>query len=351
MAENRDNRQDLIYDQSSEDFTALDLPASMLTIHDLVHEEQRPLKTKENAFLLLLAAAALILWFNAGYKILDYQGFNVNRKHSGKLEITFIDVKQGNSALLEMPGGEVVLIDGGDGTYPNDPYQEANAGELYVDPVLRQKNITRIDYVILTHPHADHLGGLNYILTYYNVKKVLDPGLKYANSIYEYFLKIIEARNIEYSNIKSGDIFKFKKGVFMQVLHPLDLSRYDTSFSGVNNNSAVIRLLYRKTSFLFTGDVEKEGELELLKYGNALKSTVIKVPHHGSRSSSTEEFIAAVAPEYAVISLGMDNSFGHPSEEVLSRYEASGVRILRTDWNGDIQFISDGETVSCKLSK
>ena len=351
MAENKETRQDIIYDQSSEDFTALDLPSSMLTIHDLVHEEHRPLKTKENALLLVMLALALFLWFRAGYKILDYQGFNVNRRHSGKLEITIIDVKQGDSALLEMPGGEVVLIDGGDGTYPGDPYQEANAGELYVDAVLRQKNITRIDYVILTHPHADHLGGLNYILTYYNVKKVLDPGLKYANSIYEYFLKIIDARNIEYDNIKSGDVFKFKKGVFMQVLHPLDLSRYDTSFSGVNNNSAVIRLLYGKTSFLFTGDVEKEGEQELLKYGGALKSPVIKVPPHGSRTSSTEELIAAVSPEYAAISLGMENSFGHPSEEVLSRYEAAGSRILRTDWNGDILFVSDGETVSCKLSR
>ncbi len=248
------------------------------------------------------------------------------------LEVTVIDVGQGDSILIETPSGKKVLIDGG----------EEYAGKKIVVPFLRRKGVNRLDMVILTHPHSDHVGGLPEVLKAFKVESVLDAGIPHTSSYYKNFLKLIEENKIKYKVARIGDILDFQDGVKSSIYAPSEPLLEGTN-SDLNNNSIVMRLTYGEFSILLTGDMEREGEERLLKRGVYLKSNILKAGHHGSNTSSSRDFLARVKPKVAVISVGVDNKFGHPGRKTLERLKQAKIQVLRTDKDGAIVIRTNGK--------
>lgn len=201
-----------------------------------------------------------------------------------------------------------------------------------------------IDLLVLTHPHHDHLAGLVAVLHRYQVGQVLYPDLEYDSPLYDEWRRLIKERGIKGTIACAGQQIDLGDGAFMKVLSPTTTLLAGTG-SDVDNNSVVLRLNAGHVSFLFTGDIMREAEWELICRRADLKSTVLKVAHHGSDTSTTHEFLAVVNPQLAVISTGADNRFGHPGDEVVRRLEQRlGVgNIYRTDEHGTIEFTTDGE--------
>ncbi len=246
-------------------------------------------------------------------------------------EVIFCNVGQGDAALIKTKEVNVV-IDGG----PDKKILECLGKHL---PFYRQE----IDLLILTHPHADHVTGFNDVLEKYPVKRIWLTGVIHTSSVYLNFLKLIKDKNILSQVVSTDTFFEVSPGIDLQVLHP-DVSLEQKSVADLNNSSVVIRLNVDDISFLFSGDIGIGIEERLIKNqkGN-LKSSVLKVAHQGSDTSSSEEFLETVAPQYAVISVG-DNSYGHPTLRVLKRLERLGVKLLRTDKHGDVVFnVKKGE--------
>ena len=253
-----------------------------------------------------------------------------------ELKVSVIDVGQGDSILLEIPGGKNVLIDGG-------PKLKIDAGRKYVAPYLRSLGINKLDVVILTHPHNDHVGGLPSILKSFPVGLVLDSGQATTTKTYLDFLKIIDDKNIPYKVVRAGDNLNLGPEIEALILNP---SEPFIEKSALNNNSIVLRLKYKKVSFLFTGDLEKEGEAQVLKdfSKNILGSQILKAGHHGSKTSSSQDFLEAVKPELAAISVGKNNKFGHPHPSTLERFKEDHVLAYRTDPNHTVIIKTDGNS-------
>ncbi|MCX6779077.1 MAG: ComEC/Rec2 family competence protein [Candidatus Magasanikbacteria bacterium] len=248
------------------------------------------------------------------------------------LRVIFLDVGQGDSSLIITPENKTILVDGG----PDDKV----LSELGKFLPLKQK---KIDVMILTHPHADHLDGLVDVLKRYEVGEVYYTGVLHTTGAFLEWLKIIRDKNIKMNIVKENGAVEIG-GVQLNFLFPLkDLS--ETKFTNLNNSSIVFKLVYDQTSFLFTGDAEVVVEKELLAGGVDLKADVLKVGHHGSNSSTSEEFLKKVAPESAIISVGKDNDFGHPHLRTLRRLERHNSKIFRTDKVGAVEFVSDGEKI------
>ncbi len=276
------------------------------------------------------------------------------------LKVTFIDVGQGESSLIQFPNGKTMLIDGG------GLLGDFDIGGMVVAPYLWDTGITKIDYVIGTHPDSDHVGGLPFILKEMGIKIYFDSGQESSDLTFTNLHEIAGEKAIPYRILKSGDTIDADNRVKVEILHPSNQFRVkslefrekprnlklNTQYSkGHDNNlSIVMKITYNKFSIIFTGDIEKDAEKFLLGQGfsPALKSTIIKVPHHGSSSSSIEEFIKAVNPEAAVFSVGYNNQFHHPNKKVLKRYKDAGAKIYRTDMDGMIQIESDGRGYSVK---
>jgi competence protein ComEC len=262
------------------------------------------------------------------------------------LIVTAIDVGQGDSILIEAPSGRKVLIDGGgkqeigSSTIP----KEDQVGRSIVVPFLRKKGINEIDLLILTHPHDDHVGGLPYVLEKIKVDQVLDSGQPHTSRGYKKFLKLINDKHIPYRLARAGQVIDLGGGAKGYILHPSEPFIRGT-ISDLNNNSVVMRLVYGQTSFLFMGDTAFEGENRIMSLGYDLKSDVLKVGHHGSATSTSMSFLEAIRPEYAVISVGAKNKFGHPNPGTLERLETIGAKVYRTDLNGSVVFRSDGNRV------
>ncbi len=257
------------------------------------------------------------------------------------IKVTFIDVGQGDSSLIELPDGKRMLIDGG-GTFD----KRFDIGKRILAPYLWDKGIKRIDHIVISHPASDHIGGFTYIINKFKIGEVWfngDPAIEG----YQEFLRVIEEKGIPVTVVKRGDaILKDEYNIY--VLHPYPEFYSGTSggkSSGQNNRSIVLKLAYKNRSFLFPGDIEKEAEDNLIHLGEWLKAGIIKVPHHGSKTSSTEEFLSLVQPEVAVVSSGKDNIFNHPNPDVMERYARSGTRIYRTDMDGAVIIESDGENL------
>jgi competence protein ComEC len=258
------------------------------------------------------------------------------------LHLSFLDVGQGDAILIQTPNGQDILIDGGP-----DP-QKIN---LELSEKLPFWDRT-IDLMVCTQPHADHVTGLVEVLQRYKVKQVLEPGVSYNSSIYQEWLRLIEEKQIKQDKAQVGQEIDLGSGIKMEVLNPPE-SLWDGTSDDVDNNGVVLRLSWGQVSFLFTADIRDEVEFELIGQRANLKSTVLKVAHHGSETSTSPQFLAAVDPEVAVISVGEDNTFGHPSLEVVERLidRLGEDNVYRTDEDGTIEFITDGDRLWVKAEK
>lgn len=261
------------------------------------------------------------------------------------LEVDFLDVGQGDSILIKTPFGQNILIDGG----PDNAVVKRLGEEL----AWWDKDI---DLMILTHPHDDHVSGLVDILKRYKVKKILYTGVTHDSPNYIAWLKIVRDKKIPLTIIDHPQIINLGGSCQLEILYPF-ASLAGKTVENLNNSSIVTKLAYEKNSFLFMGDAEVEVEKELIGVGitplallskGGLKVNVLKVGHHGSDTSSGEEFIRSVQPKIAVIEVGAENDFGHPSRRTIKRLERIGADIFRTDLDGTVRIVSDGEKVEIK---
>jgi competence protein ComEC len=259
-----------------------------------------------------------------------------------KLHVSFLNVGQGDAILIRTPNGQNILIDGGPDT---------RTINLELSKKLPFWDRT-IDIVVCTQPQADHITGLVEVLQRYKVKQVLDPGVPYHSSVYREWHRIIEDKEIEYNVARAGQEIDLGNGIKMEILHPPSEFLLGTSCD-IDNNGTVLKLIWNRVSFVFTADIREEAEFELIMQRANLRSTVLKVPHHGSMTSTTWQFLAAVDPEVAVISVGTDNPFGHPSPEVIEKLinRVGGENVYRTDKHGTIELITDGDRLWVKTEK
>jgi competence protein ComEC len=260
--------------------------------------------------------------------------FNLN--YNSKLKITFLYVGQGDCTLIETPDGSNILIDCG----MKDLF--SNSGESIV-PFLKRKGIRQIDLLILTHLHYDHIGGIEDILNSFTIKRIIDNGSTENNNLIRNMKKLINDYKIPREKIFSGDFIEGYGGLRFFFLNP---QKDDTLYSNEHSKSIVLKLKYENTEVIFIGDLNIEGETNISGiYGSFLKANILKVSHHGSKNASSIPFLINCKPEYAVISCGKDNLFGHPSELVLNKLELLGAKVFRTDKDGAVIFESDGKTI------
>ena len=257
----------------------------------------------------------------------------------GRLTLTMLDVGQGDALLLRGPSGQTMLIDGG-GEIEGRPIGY-DVGARRVVPALRRLAVRRIDVVMLSHPHEDHVGGLVAVLQNLSVGLVLDVGLPHPAPSYVQFLRLIEARRIPYRLARRGMRLDLGDGLVLSILHPQEPLIQGTS-SDANLNSIVARLTYGRVTVLLTGDAEGATESQLLDLGDDVQSLILKVAHHGSRTGTTPAFLDAVRPAVALISAGAINPFGHPRAEIVQRLEDAGAAVYRTDRHGAITVVTDG---------
>ncbi|KPJ64324.1 hypothetical protein AMJ44_13015 [candidate division WOR-1 bacterium DG_54_3] len=282
-----------------------------------------PRMNKFRIVVLALAVVSILLW-------------NATLSSAARgLTITVLDVGQGDSILIEGPSGKRILIDGG----------VEKMGERVVVPFLRRKGIQRLEMVILTHPHDDHVGGLPAVLSKFKVENILEPGFVCEAKAYQRFLDLVEKNRIKYHLARAGQKINFGKDLKAFIFHPSLPFLADTN-SDANNCSVVFRLQYGKFSMLFTGDNESEGEERILGIfpESHLASTILKIGHHGSRTSTSDPFLSAVNPRVAVISCGRHNKFKHPHQRTLEKLKSLGIKLYRTDINGALVIRSNGET-------
>ncbi|MEM1042980.1 MAG: DNA internalization-related competence protein ComEC/Rec2 [Bacteroidota bacterium] len=256
------------------------------------------------------------------------------------LEVVFFDVGQGDAALLSLPNGRHVLVDAG----VRDPYTDQ--GERTLLPHLRRYGVDRLDAVVVTHPHADHLGGLPALLRSVEVGQVVHNGQPYASRLYAETFWLMDSLGVRSRAVVGGDSLALDPAVHLQVLAP-DLAPQPGA--GANNGSVVLKVTYGETALLLTGDVEHEAESSLVAhYGDLLRSDVVKVGHHGSRTSSTPALVGRVVgddPPLAVVSVAERNVHRLPNPEVLERWQAVGATVLQTWAEGAVWLRSDGQRV------
>lgn len=244
------------------------------------------------------------------------------------LSVSFIDVGQGDCEFIQFPNGECMLIDSG---------EKENAEKVI--EIVRASGYSQIDYVVATHPHTDHIGAMAEVIDAFDIGKVYMPKASASTKTFENLLKTIQNKNLQINTAKAG-VTVIDDGM----LEVKFLSPIKSSYDDLNNYSAVLKVTYGEDSYLFTGDAESLVENELLE--NAyyeLDSDILKVGHHGSRTSSTEEFLFAVSPDYALIEVGEGNSYNHPHTETLEKLENMGIDVLRTDEQGTITVTSSGD--------
>lgn len=258
---------------------------------------------------------------------------NVTQTYSGNvsnLTVTFIDVGQGDSEYIVSPTGKTMLIDAGD------------ANKAYM--ITSEVDVKKLDFVIATHPHADHIGGMKTIFNTYTIDSFIDSGYPYTSSTYESMLTAIKQKKINYSTVKSGDTIAFDPVVKVNVLNP-----QPKFFDEINDNSIVLSMTYKNVSFLFAGDTQLNAETMYAK--NLQHVNVLKVAHHGSATSTGAYLISKIHPNVSVISVGAGNTFGHPDSYTIKRLTSDNSTVYRTDKNGYITITTDGNNYSVTTSK
>src|SRR5215212_2952847 len=255
---------------------------------------------------------------------------------NGRLHVDFLDVGQGDAALVTMPDGTTLLIDAGGNTIDS----ARRIGETVVSEYLWWRGLSQIDYVLATHADADHIDGLNDVVKNFTVRSALIARRPAGDPEFAKFSQTLAQTNTHAETIEAGDVIYFGD-VAVSVLWPLASGE-----SSTNNDSIVLRIQYGERSILLTGDIEQSTERALIAAQQQLHADVIKVPHHGSRTSSTEGFVLATKPQLAVISVGRHSRFGHPHKDVVERWESNGATVLTTGNSGTITITTDGHDLS-----
>jgi competence protein ComEC len=262
-------------------------------------------------------------------------GSSLKQGTTGDLQAYFLDVGQGDSSVI-LFRDKVILIDAG----------EVDQGDRVVND-LKKLGVTRIDLLVATHPHSDHIGGMQKVLSMFPVGRVLDSGMPSTSVLYEHFLETVDKKKIPYMVAEQGQTIDLDPSLRILVLSPPKERIGDD----LNTNSIVLRISYSTVNLLYTGDATTAAEDIMEKTGYPLDAQVLKVGHHGSSGASSSAFLSRVRPEVAVISLGKDNPYGHPHKEALDRLNAAGAAIYRTDLEGTILVRSDGAAYSVMTEK
>ena len=313
-------------------FAALMISSAILIRRRLLYET-KPLEYPSRdprRVVIVLALSGIILLLAGGRTVLPRQ----------ESTVSFPDVGQGDCALLELAGGQNILIDGG-GTYDN----KFDMGRRVLAPFLWNRGIRRLDLVILSHPHPDHMNGLKYVLTRFDVSRVWTHGQDSELPGYEEFRRIIAERKIDRDIVSAKATPLVLGDAIVSVLHPFPGFRSDEkkAYAAENDQSLVVRIAYHGRTLLFSGDIGTKAEKDLVRSGQDLKCDILKVPHHGSKSSSSESFVSASRPATAVVTVGRGNPYHHPSDEVVALYKEGGVKVYRTDQDGALFFsLEDG---------
>ena len=282
---------------------------------------------------------------------------NSKAEAKGQLTISMLDIDQGDAVLIQT-GAKNILIDTGDDKYYEDGKKGKENTQLLTE--LQKLKIDHIDTLVITHAHADHIGKADKVIAQYGVKELVYNGIPSTSKYFINALKAAKANGTQQVKVKAGDVLDFGNGVSFEIVSPSQsLIDEDTAAIkakkkvDVNNESVVGRLTFGNFAMLFTGDAEGPVEKDMVaSYGKKLKCQVLKAGHHGSKTSSTAEFLKLVQPESVVMSLGVNNQYGHPHEALLNRLQKQGIKnIYRTDANGTITIVSDGSSYSITTEK
>lgn len=282
---------------------------------------------------------------------------NSKAEVKGQLTISMLDIGQGDAVLIQT-GAKNILIDTGDDKYYEDGKKGKENTQLLTE--LQKLKIDHIDTLVMTHAHADHIGKADKVIAQYGVKELVYNGIPSTSKYFINALKAAKANGTQQVKVKAGDVLDFGNGVSFEIVSPSQsLIDEDTAAIkakkkvDVNNESVVGRLTFGNFAMLFTGDAEGPVEKDMVaSYGKKLKCQVLKAGHHGSKTSSTAEFLKLVQPESVVMSLGVNNQYGHPHEALLNRLQKQGIKnIYRTDANGTITIVSDGSSYSITTEK
>ena len=251
----------------------------------------------------------------------------------GQIEIHFIDVGQADATLI-ITGGGTMLIDAG----------SRSSGPRVVE-YLQELGMTEITYVVGTHPHEDHIGGMDLVLNTFNVGTLLIPPVSHTTRTYERMIEAIENHNIYTRAPEAGDVINLGGAIFT-IIHP-----NSDNYSNLNDWSISKRMAFGNVSMVTTGDAERPAELEMIEAGHYLRADILRLGHHGSRTSTSQEFFDAVSPSIAIIQVGEGNRYGHPHEEVMDRLHAVNARIYRNDHHGDIVLTTDGTNIEIRTAR
>ncbi len=275
-----------------------------------------------------------------------------NWKRPGELAVAYLDIGQGDAAFIQTPRGKNILIDSGEGKTPDSRYLKAvDAAGRVIMPFLRQIGVSRIDVVITSHPHSDHMGSMHEILAEKDLSfgELWVSGFIHPTVSNKKMLAAAKRRKVPVHAPSIADLpIKIDLGpdVAFYILYG------DPNAEDPNNSSIIVKLIYGQISFLFTGDAEEREERAcVVRWGNALKSDILKVGHHGSKTSSTATFLNQIKPEVAVISVGSYNTFGHPNPGALQKLQDIGAKIYRTDEHGSIFVFTDGRSYRVEPSR
>lgn len=281
-----------------------------------------------NALISLVVFAAVVAggWFFGGTLRGEYADVNANLQTDGTVVVNFLDVGQGDSEFIQLPDGKCMLIDAG-----------ISESADVISERISSLGYEKIDYLVATHPHADHIGGMREIVEGFDIGEIFMPKASTDTKTFENLLQAISDKGLGITTAKAGRVIVNEDDLKIEFLAPVG-----GGYGNLNNYSAVVKLSYGDNVFLFMGDAEKEAEQEILeKYPYYLDADVLKVGHHGSDTASGKNFINAVSPKLAVIEVGDGNSYGHPHSETLKTLNTVGAQVLRTDINGNISVVSD----------
>ncbi|MGF7059085.1 MBL fold metallo-hydrolase [Brassicibacter mesophilus] len=279
--------------------------------------------------IILIISISLIAGCSAGTVTQgSTQDNNIN--NDGELIVHFIDVGQADSILIQLPSGEIALIDGGN----------RDDSELIIE-YLEKHNVSRINYLLATHPHEDHIGGLPEVVKSFQIDNVYMPNKSATTKIFESFITELKAKGLKATMAKGGLDIIDSNDLKFTILAP-----NSEKYSETNEYSIVCKLVYKDRSFIFTGDAEGVSEKEMIGKGLDLSADVLKVGHHGGRTSSTEEFLDCVDPKLAVISVAAENDYGHPHQETINRLEERNISIMKTSESGTIVISTDGQNIN-----